>query len=74
MNKDAAVRRQKYLRPPGSYAATDGVIGTTMKRRIHRHLINHYLRLLRPLRVPKPKWYLLLSKSDTAADRFIRRP
>jgi hypothetical protein len=29
--------RQQYLRPPGSDAAADGVIGTTMKRRIHRH-------------------------------------
>jgi hypothetical protein len=25
--------RQQYLRPPGSEAAADGVIGTTMKRR-----------------------------------------
>jgi hypothetical protein len=29
--------RQQYLRPPGSDAAADGVIGTTMKRHIHRH-------------------------------------
>jgi hypothetical protein len=29
--------RQQYLRPPGSDAAANGVIGTTMKRRFHRH-------------------------------------
>jgi hypothetical protein len=34
-NKDAAVRRQQYLRPPGSDGDADDVIGTTMKRRIH---------------------------------------
>jgi hypothetical protein len=31
---------QQYLRPPGSDMAADGVIGTTMKGRIHRHLAN----------------------------------
>jgi hypothetical protein len=29
--------RQQYLWPPGSDVAADGVIGTTMKRCIHRH-------------------------------------
>jgi hypothetical protein len=35
--KDAAVRRQQYLRPPGSDAAANGVTGTTKKRRILTH-------------------------------------
>jgi hypothetical protein len=47
------VRRQQYLRPPGSDAAADDVIGTVMKMRIHRHLIHPYQRALRPLRPPK---------------------
>jgi hypothetical protein len=28
-NKDATVRKQQYLQPPGSGAVADGVIGTT---------------------------------------------
>ncbi len=36
-NKDASVRIQQYLQPPGSDAAADGVIGTTMKTRVQRH-------------------------------------
>jgi hypothetical protein len=30
-NKEAVMRRQQYIRPPGSDAATNGVIATTMK-------------------------------------------
>ncbi len=52
-NKDAVVRRQRYFRPPRSDTASDGVIGTAMKRRIPWHLTHPCQRPLRPLRPPK---------------------
>ncbi len=54
-NNDAAARRQQYLRPPGSDRAADDVIGTTMKRRIHRHPTQPDQRPLRPPKLLQTK-------------------
>ncbi len=62
---------QQYLWPSGldMDTASDGVIGTTMKGCIHRHLSNPNQR---PSRLPKPKRrYLLPPKSNTAAKKPI---
>ncbi len=54
-NNDAAARRQQYLRPTGLDGAADDVIGTTMKRRIHRHPTQPDQRPLRPPRLLQTK-------------------
>jgi hypothetical protein len=59
---------QQYLWPQGSDTAADGVIGTTMKGRIHRHLANPNQRPLRPLRLPKPKSALSPATKINTAD------
>ena len=44
------VKRRRYLRPPMSDRAPDGVIGISMQRRVYRHLKHPDQRPLRPLR------------------------
>ncbi len=53
--KDASVRGQQYLRTPGSDAAADDVIGTSMKRCIQSHLTHLNQRPLRPLKLLQTK-------------------
>jgi hypothetical protein len=72
-NKDSGVRRQQYLRPPGSDVAADGVIGTTMKRGIHRHLTHPNQSPLGPLRPPKTKTALSLT-TKVGHSRVHRHP
>ncbi len=61
-NKNAAMRRQRYLQPPGSGTIAGDVIGTAMKRHIHRHLMHPYQRPLRPPKLLQTKMVISPSK------------
>jgi hypothetical protein len=58
---------QWYLRPPKSDAAADGIIGTTMKSCIHRHLAHLYKRPLRPPKLNIPLGFEVVSAASGAS-------